>query len=165
MDQSAKSPRNWGKSPEQKKKQKFPKLSGTESLIANRMLPKIAGLNRQKFRSEKQKNESNRNKVESRKIDSESPSESHPINAYAATLESHDSQIARFSIRNRRFSATKAPKSTKGRTSPDRKPPPFATPPSSGPSTNAVPMNASILSQKKKQSEQIKIVCVRPSHT
>ena len=56
-------------------------LSGTESRIANRTIPRIAGRNRQKFRNEKQNNESNRGKVESRKIDSESPSESHPNNA------------------------------------------------------------------------------------
>ena len=57
------------------------KLSGTESRIANRTVPRIAGRNRQKFRRKKQKVESNRSKVESRKIDSESPSESHPNKA------------------------------------------------------------------------------------
>ena len=42
------------------------------------------------------KKESNRNKVESQKIDSESPSESHPMNALSdlgiARCESHDSE-------------------------------------------------------------------------
>ena len=50
-----------------------------ESRIAR--FPESRAWNRQKFRSEKQKNESNRSKVESRKIDSESPSESLLINA------------------------------------------------------------------------------------
>ena len=57
-------------------------LSGTESQIANRTIPReLQAWNCQKFCSEKQTNESNRTKAESRNIDSESPSESHPINA------------------------------------------------------------------------------------
>ena len=47
-----------------------------ESRIAR--FPELRAWNRQKFRSEKQKNEPNRSKVKSRKIDSESQSESHP---------------------------------------------------------------------------------------
>ena len=58
--------------------------------------PESRAWNRQRFHSEKQKNESNRSRVESRKIDSESPSESHPINAYSnlgiARFKSHDSE-------------------------------------------------------------------------
>ena len=50
-----------------------------ESRIAQ--FPESLAWNRQKFHSKKQKNESNRSKVESQEIDSESPSESHPINA------------------------------------------------------------------------------------
>ena len=50
-------------------------------------------------------------KVESRKIDSESPIRIETYQCFVVSLESHDSsriiQIARFSIRNRRFSATK----------------------------------------------------------
>ena len=56
-------------------------LSGTESRIANRKIPRITGQNHQKFSSEKQTIESNHNEVESRKIVSESPTESHPNNA------------------------------------------------------------------------------------
>ena len=52
-------------------------LSGTESRIAR--CPESQTWNRQKLRSEENKNESNRSEVESRKIDSESPSESRPI--------------------------------------------------------------------------------------
>ena len=58
--------------------------------------PESRAWNRQKFRSEKRKNESNRKKVGSQKIDSESPFESHPLNAYSdfgiARFESHDSE-------------------------------------------------------------------------
>ena len=56
-----------------------PWLSGTESRIANRTIPGIAGLESPEI--EKRKYELNRSKVESQKIDSESPSESHPIKA------------------------------------------------------------------------------------
>ena len=65
-----------------------------ESRIAR--FPESRARNRQKFRSEKQKNELNRSKVESQKIDSESPSESQPTNAEddlgIARFESHDSE-------------------------------------------------------------------------
>ena len=64
-----------------------------ESRIAR--FPESPAWNRQKFRSEKNKNQSKCNKLESRKIDSESPSELHPINAQSdlgiARFESHDS--------------------------------------------------------------------------
>ena len=79
------------------------KLSGTESRIANRTIPSIAGRNRQKFRSEKQKIESNRSKVESRKIESESPFESHPNNAQSDILESHDSDSRDSELLDSRF--------------------------------------------------------------
>ena len=55
-------------------------LSGTESRIANRTIPRIAGLESTEIPQREAKHELNRNKVEARKIDSESPSESHPIN-------------------------------------------------------------------------------------
>ena len=55
------------------------RIANRESRIAR--FPESQAWNRQKFRSEKQKNESNCSKVKSRKLDSESPSESHPINA------------------------------------------------------------------------------------
>ena len=56
------------------------KLSGTESRIANRTIPGIAGLESPEIPQRETKIESNRSKVESRKIDSESPSESHDSN-------------------------------------------------------------------------------------
>ena len=68
-----------------------PDLSGTESRIANRTIPRIAGRNRQKFHSEKQNIEPNRSKVASRKTDSESSSESHLNKCLKSTLQSHDS--------------------------------------------------------------------------
>ena len=58
-----------------------PELRGTESRIANRTIPRIAGPESPEIRQREAQSESNRSKVESRKIDSESPSESHPINA------------------------------------------------------------------------------------
>ena len=66
------------------------------------LFPESQAWNRQKFRSKKQINESNRSKEQ--KIKSESPSESHPINAYSdlgiARFESHDSELpdSRFRI-------------------------------------------------------------------
>ena len=56
-------------------------LSDTELRIANRTIPIIAGLESPEILQQEEKNEPNRSKAESRQIDSESPSESHPINA------------------------------------------------------------------------------------
>ena len=59
-------------------------LSGTESRIANRTIPRIAGLILKWAKiqqREAKKKEPNRSKVELWRIDSESSSESHPINA------------------------------------------------------------------------------------
>ena len=56
-------------------------LSGTESRIANRTIPRFTGLESQEIPQGEAKNESNLSKTESRKIDSELPSESRPINA------------------------------------------------------------------------------------
>ena len=58
-----------------------PNLSGTESRIENHTIPRIAGLESPDIPRREEKDESNRNKEESRKSNSESPSESHPINA------------------------------------------------------------------------------------
>ena len=59
-----------------------PSLNGTESRIANRTIPRIVGLQSPEIpQREAKKKKSNRSKTESQKIDSESPSESHPINA------------------------------------------------------------------------------------
>ena len=50
-------------------------LSGTESRIANRTIPRIAGLESPEIPQREAEKESNRSKVESQKIDSESPYE------------------------------------------------------------------------------------------
>ena len=47
-------------------------LSGTESRIANRAIPRIAGLESKEILQREAENESNRSKVESRKVNSES---------------------------------------------------------------------------------------------
>ena len=58
-----------------------PTLNGTKSRSVNRTIPGIAGLMSPEILQREAKNELNRSKVESQKIDSESPSESHPIDA------------------------------------------------------------------------------------
>ena len=55
-------------------------LSGTESRIANRTIPKIAGPELPEITQREAEYGSNRSKVESGKIDSESPSESQSTN-------------------------------------------------------------------------------------
>ena len=64
------------------------------AVLANCTLPRIAGLESPEILQREAKKKLSRSKVESRNIDSESPSESHPINAESdlgiAGLESHD---------------------------------------------------------------------------
>ena len=80
-------------------------LSGTESRITNRTIPRIVGLESPDVPQREAKNGANRSKAESPKIDSESPSELHPINAQSelgtTRFESHDSESL-----DSRFSAT-----------------------------------------------------------
>ena len=64
--------------------------SGIESRIANRTMSRVAGRNRQTFRSEKHKHEWNRSRVELWKIDSESLIHIATYQYLAETLESHD---------------------------------------------------------------------------
>ena len=52
-----------------------------KSRIANRTIPRIVGVESPEIPQREYKKESNRSEVESRKVDSESPSESHPIDA------------------------------------------------------------------------------------
>ena len=69
----------------------FSDLSGTESRIANRTIPGIAGLESREIPQREAKNEPNRSKAESRKIDSER----HPnrvLSKLKAILESHASE-------------------------------------------------------------------------
>ena len=83
--------KHWNNFPDRNQSNRKPEpleLSGTESRTASRRIPRIAGLDRQKIRSEKQK--MSRIAVESRKIDSEA----HPnriLSMLKATVELYDS--------------------------------------------------------------------------
>ena len=66
-------------------------LSGTESRIANRTIPRIAGPESPEIRSEKQNNESNRSQVENRRKSIQNRHPNRGLQMLKATLESHDS--------------------------------------------------------------------------
>ena len=66
-----------------------PDLSSTR--IANRTIPRIAGMGSPEIQQREDQNEWNRSKVESRNVDSESPIRIATYECLAATLDSHDS--------------------------------------------------------------------------